>query len=417
MDDSATETVLSQYSLLRVVFRYLPAKSLLSAACVCKSWRDAAAVTRRSRRRVKPAQFVWRGKRKPRKSYENCQLFESENHLDLKASFRRFLGDIYMEPAYVVAMLSSDEVEGCVQEPSTLKRCFAVDINYLDPLLPKDCHTVSIIARGIVGHCKDGQYETENLSGSHSPVVVMLIFPDRDDVHFMPFTATPGVIEKYVRTAKGSEVPNVAVKSARINEQFQFEDVKAAVVLGLDSSPEDCILLEQLNDVCNGQVAIAGGLGSFVQCSGDGTSLLTAFKHKSGHKGLLFSGKGVRAASVLLDPHVKSEKQVEETLTKLKKANLSENNSCAMMFACCGRGKHHYNGKKDVESRAFKKLFPTTPLIGVFGYGEIGATYISNDEEDVPQDPKEKRRRSDVAEEFLHFYHSYCSVFIMLSFC
>ena len=42
------------------------------------------------------------------------------------------------------------------------------------------------------------------------------------------------------------------------------------------------------------------------------------------------------------------------------------------MFACCGRGENHYRGRAGLEATCFAKLFPNTPLAGLFGNGEIG---------------------------------------------
>jgi hypothetical protein len=50
----------------------------------------------------------------------------------------------------------------------------------------------------------------------------------------------------------------------------------------------------------------------------------------------------------------------------------SYSSSVGLMFACVGRGRHHYRGKRNVESVAFRKHFPKTPLLGYFGSGEIG---------------------------------------------
>jgi hypothetical protein len=50
----------------------------------------------------------------------------------------------------------------------------------------------------------------------------------------------------------------------------------------------------------------------------------------------------------------------------------SYNSSIGLMFACVGRGRHHYKGKRNVESAAFRRHFPKTPLLGYFGNGEIG---------------------------------------------
>lgn len=50
----------------------------------------------------------------------------------------------------------------------------------------------------------------------------------------------------------------------------------------------------------------------------------------------------------------------------------SYSSSVGLMFACVGRGRDHYRGKRNVESAAFRRHFPKTPLLGYFGNGEIG---------------------------------------------
>ena len=79
-----------------------------------------------------------------------------------------------------------------------------------------------------------------------------------------------------------------------------------------------------------------------------------------------------------------------------------------------------------MESEVFKKLFPKTDLIGIFGNGEIGMTYL-------PQaDGSDKKKNVDsftdssvskrlkLAEETrykpVEFAHSFTTVFLMLSF-
>ncbi len=45
------------------------------------------------------------------------------------------------------------------------------------------------------------------------------------------------------------------------------------------------------------------------------------------------------------------------------------------MFACIGRG-HHLHEKYNVESNLFNRHFPSVPLFGFFGNGEIGYDYL-----------------------------------------
>lgn len=88
------------------------------------------------------------------------------------------------------------------------------------------------------------------------------------------------------------------------------------------------------------------------------------------------SGSKIQGASVLLEQDVNSEKTAEAAVQRLKSANIPQHNTLGFMFACVGRGRHHYNSKNNVEADAFRKIFPNIPLFGFFGNGEIGCDKI-----------------------------------------
>ena len=85
--------------------------------------------------------------------------------------------------------------------------------------------------------------------------------------------------------------------------------------------------------------------------------------------GFVIAGEGVQAASVRLQRSVRSEKKLVAELQKLKSSGINEENSFAFMFACCGRGENHYRGRVGLEANTFVKMFPRTPLVGLFGNG------------------------------------------------
>lgn len=95
--------------------------------------------------------------------------------------------------------------------------------------------------------------------------------------------------------------------------------------------------------------------------------------------GLALSGPKVQGASVLLDQDVINPKEAEATIRRLKAAKIPERNTLGFMFACVGRGQNYYN-QSDVESSAFHKVFPTIPVFGLFGNGEIGCDRIVKDD-------------------------------------
>ena len=96
---------------------------------------------------------------------------------------------------------------------------------------------------------------------------------------------------------------------------------------------------------------------------------------------MFFHGDSVRVACVILAEE-KTEKEAEDCILRLKDMtkDFSLHHSVAFIVACGARGKHHYR-KPNVESTVFRKHFPTTPLLGMFGGGEIGCEYPPSPDE------------------------------------
>ena len=91
-----------------------------------------------------------------------------------------------------------------------------------------------------------------------------------------------------------------------------------------------------------------------------------------------------------------------------------------MKFILHLSGSNFYKRKHNVESEAFRQIFPQTPLIGIFGQGEIGLTYLPNEKSiDTFSDPSASKRRKLQEEERLthqDFSHSFTTVFVLISF-
>lgn len=90
--------------------------------------------------------------------------------------------------------------------------------------------------------------------------------------------------------------------------------------------------------------------------------------------GIVISGDNVRSWSTILTRDDETEESVVTKLTELKKRVQLLKHSIGLMFSCVARGSGWYDGnKKNVEATIFKNLFPTIPLIGSFGNGELGS--------------------------------------------
>lgn len=99
---------------------------------------------------------------------------------------------------------------------------------------------------------------------------------------------------------------------------------------------------------------------------------------------------------------------MEDKIKTLKSSLPSSNTSFAFMFACLGRGQG-LHGEKNVESAIFRKYFPQTPLVGLFGNGEIGSDFSGAVQRHSEQaDYKKKKVQTKL-------YHSYTTVFIVFA--
>ena len=141
--------------------------------------------------------------------------------------------------------------------------------------------------------------------------------------------------------------------------------------------------------------------------------------------GFVIAGEKVQAASVRLQRSVRSEKRLVAELEKLKRSGINEENSFAFMFACCGRGENHYRGQRGLEAGTFIKMFPRTPLIGIYGNGELGVSYIPNfkekesKEEEETSEQRNSRLNSRSPGDIMkpgQFLHSFTTIFVMVSY-
>lgn len=134
------------------------------------------------------------------------------------------------------------------------------------------------------------------------------------------------------------------------------------------------------------------------------------FRDEPSGLGVAFcGGRDLRVASVVLQANINNEKLVEAELSRLRAAHVPERRSVGFMFACIGRGENFYGGRENVESKAFRKLFPTTPLLGFFGNGEIGFEHLPDYSDMSCTSPA-----TDYST--IKLYHSYTTIFVIISF-
>ena len=444
------ERVLSQYELLRRIFANLPAASLLRISAVCRMWKSVAETTLRDKDRAALSSFSWIGPATNGQFYAQHDFLQSPRHKELEAAVKEHSLASRMLPETALFMHTTEVFQAAAN------RTFCADVKAVNELLPPSCTAVSMAFGGVVGlDAEAGNcLEIENLNPAKpKPALSMMLFPPMPNVKIVPFKLDETLegLKKHLPGGKkdpdfrGTLLSNIT--SGKLGEADRVKCVLALTSSG--EIPHTHFVLQEIGRRTRNQFAVGGAIGHMphISTQTEGTKQLIereldkefseagsdgagnddgADEEVGATAGLIFAGEGVEAASVLLDSTVRKEKDVERLLARLKGPWLEGGRrTCAFMFACCGRGAGLYRGKKNVESGVFRKLFPTTPLIGAFGGGEIGVEYIpsavpENEDEERPakrarvdEGDGEKEKKLLSSDDLLH---SYTTVFVMLSF-
>ncbi|KAJ8248770.1 hypothetical protein GJAV_G00227550 [Gymnothorax javanicus] len=307
------------------ILTFVPTRSLLRAACVCRLWRNCA------RRVLRTQQHVsW-------VSAAGCN--PAVRHV-LLGKLPEEIENMYVLPRTVMIMADCETINGpdsCDRQKKGWRTEILQLASSLKALFPRDCEILGIATSGVV--------LTPDRMGSSPPeehqdgqAGFALMFPSIDGVTLRPFHFCK-----------------------RSLSQTALEEA------GLVGNPDLRVVL-----LFEATFSSQGGHVESIftpsrSCCGQGVY---------GMAGLALSGARIQSASVLLEPDVVSEKAAEAAMQRLKAAGLPERNTLGLMFACLGRGRNFYSGKRNVEADAFRKVFPNTPLFGFFGNGEIGCDRI-----------------------------------------
>lgn len=130
---------------------------------------------------------------------------------------------------------------------------------------------------------------------------------------------------------------------------------------------------------------------------------------------LAFCGDNLRVSSVIIRESVSNAEDAEKQIQQLKTSDVSEEKSFAFMFACVGRGEGLYL-QPNVESDAFRKVFPRTPLFGFFGNGEIGFNSLPGSVSSGHRSKSESEGDSSSSNRILpKLYHAYTTIICLFS--
>ncbi|XP_030043260.1 F-box only protein 22 [Microcaecilia unicolor] len=334
------------------ILTFLPIKSLLKVACVCRLWRECAHRIMKSRQGV-----VWISAVGPS---------ASDGHA-LVCAMAYELQKVYVLPETVLYLADAETFcgHGDVQRQKKARKKNGAEIAaVLENLLPSQCQILGLVTPGIIvtPMASHGSRPQEIEDGEAG---LALLFPKIDGVKIQPF--------HFFKDAK-----NKAFDESKLSEAGLKNNPELRVVLmfGYNTHKHGANrFLHQVIDPLNEKnIIIAGGqVEGLSSCTSENK---TCNKDSIGVVGLAFSGSKVQGATVLLAQEVYDERTAEACMQRLKSANVPEHNTIGFMFACVGRGQQYYKNKTNVEADAFRKYFPTVPLFGFFGNGEIGCDRI-----------------------------------------
>ncbi|XP_022268669.1 F-box only protein 22 isoform X1 [Canis lupus baileyi] len=337
------------------VLTFLPAKALLRAAGVCRLWRECARRVLRLQRGVTwvSAGLAGAGRR--------------QDHCLVRALAEELEQNVHILPQTVLYMADSEtfiSLEECRGHKRARKRTTMEAAFALEKLFPKQCHILGIVTPGIV--------VTPMGSGNNRPQEIeigesgfALLFPQIEGIKIQPF--------HFIKDPK-----NLTLERHQLTEVGLLDNPELRVVLVFGYNcckvGANNYLQRVVSAFSDMNVILAGG-------QVDNLASLTSDKQPldidaTGVVGLSFSGHRIQSATVLLNEDVNDEKTVEAAMQRLKAANIPERNTIGFMFACVGRGFQYYRAKGNVEADAFRKFFPSVPLFGFFGNGEIGCDRI-----------------------------------------
>ncbi|KAA8595442.1 hypothetical protein FQN60_010733 [Etheostoma spectabile] len=346
LHDSKASYILSNVAeVVERILTFVPTKSLLRIASVCRLWRNCARRVLRTQQ-----QLTW---------VSACGPSNTEAHVLCSV----LAEEVEVNHGKLFGALKDDVTLQFVLDNGSKKSRHSADtVEELSLLFPNGCDVMGITTLGVV-LTPSGSYSSLPQEYQEGEAGFTIMFPSIEGVHIKPFH----FCKESISPTALKEAGLVDNPELRVVLMFVYEAYKTGGAH---------FLSQILEPLAKSKALIAGGLVESVfspprHCCSQGAY---------GVVGLALSGPKVQGASVLLDQDISNPKAAEATIRRLKAAKIPERNTIGFMFACVGRGQTYYNNQANVEADAFHKVFPNTPLFGLFGNGEIGCDRIVKDD-------------------------------------
>ncbi|CAF3781042.1 unnamed protein product, partial [Rotaria magnacalcarata] len=365
------------YDITRAIFRHLPIRSVDSCSLVCQSWTDISRLTKSHRHTIHTLTYP----SNPLSTTTTCSnlLHDFDDFISLYVN-----NHLWSLPTFALVVstniLASKGFYSSGNSPPPIKHPRRVHSEAgnskriterfgisqaLIRHLNKSCKVLMIAADGIIASTENNQ---SNEIESNDAVGILFL------PHF-----PPDVLGVYP-----FEIPSTAQIASDMSrsELHRFlgsvpDDVQIRCVIFFfvqrQSYAVDCI--KKLLEYYPSQIAIIGG---FVDKINYDDRQIHTSRTSYDACGIVITGdkKRLHIGEVLLENHIRTREQIRDKLNELKYLETNPCLSFAIQISCIARGSNYYNDEQNVECSEFRKLFPNTPLIGVFGNGELGHDYL-----------------------------------------
>ncbi|XP_051898522.1 F-box only protein 22 [Pristis pectinata] len=390
---SGSSVLTNVAEVVEQILTFLPTKSLQRSASVCRLWRDCARRVLRRHRRL--SWIATKGH-----SYIDE---DDDQHFLLKKMIVE-LEEVYVLPEVVLYMAGTDtfSIQSSSRrkkerrDESTSKSKDAEAATKFENLLPAECKLLGVSCPGIV-YTPMGSGKQRPLEVEDGIAGFALLLPKIEGV----------TVKRFHLSNKDFNNNTFDQKKLQAAGLQDNPDLRIVILFGYNTyKPAAADFIQRLTGPFNVRNTIV--VGGHVDRVFSPSSESIDCRHMYGIVGLSFSGRPIQAASVLLDEDVDTPKSVEAAMQRLKAANIPEHNTVGFMFACIGRGRNYYSKMENVEADAFRKQFPSIPLFGFFGNGEIGCDRIVTENFSL--------RECSTSSECDELIHGYTTVMVLVHF-
>ncbi|CAF1103252.1 unnamed protein product [Rotaria sp. Silwood1] len=405
---SSNDLLTTIYDINRAIFRHLPIRSVDSSSLVCQSWAHIARLTKAHRHTIHTLTYP----SNLSSSRTTCSYYVSDfntvissyindnlwslpslalvvvtNVLDRKA----FIAPSNSPPPTKTSRRSRSQTTATQTELLNIPQALIRHFN-------KSCKILQVASNGIVVSNDENQsYEIESDSA-----MGILLFPKLPSnvLGIYPFEISYNT--------------KISADMSRSDMHHLFgcvpDDIPIRCIIFFftqrQSHSVDCI--KKLLEYYPSNVAIIGGFVNKIRYNDRQSQFKPSLYNTSG---IVLTGdpNHLNIKQILLESHIDTRESVKDKLKQLKSIESNRCLSFAIQVSCVARGSDFYNGEKNVECTEFRNLFPKTPLIGIFGNGELGYDYLLNDNQISTQEQiNTKKDINDV-------FHAYSTVFSLIT--